>query len=73
MSKKKIDTQNPGINEPTLKLENDTLLNHTRQELVELAKNLSNGKYKKNSLQRDKLMHLLVKQLSATDAQNSTG
>lgn len=73
MSKKRINRQNSGISESSLKLENDTLLNHSRQELIELAKNLSSGKYEKNSRQRDKLMQLLFNQFSTPDAPNSTG
>lgn len=69
MSKDKPNEQIQGINEPPLRQENDSLLNLTRQELFELAKNLSKGKYKKDSRQRDNLMQLLVKQLSGTDAQ----
>lgn len=73
MSKNIIDKQNPGISDPSLKLESDTLLNHSREELIELAKNLSSGKYEKNSRQREKIMQLLFKQYSAPDASNSKG
>lgn len=50
-----------------LPFETDSLLNHSRKELIQLAKNLSNGKFKKDSEQRDKLMQLLVKQLSSLE------
>lgn len=73
MPKKRLNRQNSGKSEPSLKLESDTLLNHSRQELIELAKNLSSGKYEKNSRQRDKLMQLLFNQFSTPDAPNSTG
>lgn len=49
-------------------LETESLLNHSRQELIELARNLSKGKYKKDSRQREKIMQLLVKQLSPPEA-----
>jgi hypothetical protein len=49
-------------------LEIESLLNKSRQELKELAKNLYNGKYQKNSRQREKIMQLLVQQLSSTEA-----
>jgi len=52
----------------TEKFETESLLNHSRQELIELARNLSNGKYHRNSQQRDKIMQLLVKQLSSPEA-----
>lgn len=53
--------------EQKLPFDTESLLNHSRQELIELAKNLSNGKYKKNSPQRDKILQLLVKQLSSLE------
>lgn len=43
----------------------ESLLNHSRQELIQLARNLSKGKYQRNSRQREKIMQLLVKQLSS--------
>lgn len=46
----------------------ESLLNHSRQELIELAKNLSDGKFEKDSQQRDKIMQMLVKQLSSLEA-----
>lgn len=46
----------------------DSLVNHTRQELNELARNLLNGKYQRNSRQREKIMQLLVKQFSSAEA-----
>ena len=49
-------------------LEIESLLNKSRQELKELAKNLYDGKYQKNSRQRDKIMQLLVQQLSSAEA-----
>lgn len=49
-------------------LEIESLLNKSRQELKELAKNLYNGKYQKNSRQRDKIMQLVVQQLSSAEA-----
>lgn len=48
--------------------ETESLLNRSRQELIELARNLSDGKYKKDSRQRENIMQLLVKQLSSAEA-----
>jgi len=48
-------------------LETESLSNRSRQELIELAKNLSDGKYKKDSRQRENIMQLLVKQLSSSE------
>jgi|GEM_PF-1114780 hypothetical protein len=48
-----------------LQFDTESLLNDSRQELIELAKNLSDGKYQKNSRQRTKLMQLLVKQIKS--------
>lgn len=45
----------------------ESLLHKSTQELNDLAKNLLNGKYQKNSWQRDKIMQLLVKQLSSPE------
>lgn len=67
-----MDSKNKTRNKESIErspvLETESLLNHSRQELLELARNLSNGKYKKDSLQREKIMQLLVKQLSSAEA-----
>ncbi len=47
--------------------ETESLLNYSRKDLIELARSLSNGRIKKDSKQRDKLMQLLVKQLSSLE------
>lgn len=61
--------KNKNINEPTEErsdgLDIESLLHKSTQELNDLAKNLLNGKYQKNSWQREKIMQLLVKQLSS--------
>lgn len=49
-------------------LDIESLLHKSTQELNELARNLLNGKYQKNSWQREKIMQLLVKQLSSLEA-----
>lgn len=62
------ENENRRLIEQTDELEIESLLNKSRQELKELAKNLYNGKYQKNSRQRDKIMQLLVQQLSSAEA-----
>lgn len=47
--------------------ESESLMNYSRRELKEMAKNLSDGKYQNNSQQRDKILQLLVEQLSTLD------
>lgn len=64
---KPVATKDNTQNNDSAQYETESLSNHTRQELKELAKNLSDGKYQKHSPQRDKLMKLLVKQLSFLD------
>lgn len=62
--------KNKNKNEPTKlsdELDIESLLHKSTQELNDLAKNLLNGKYQKNSRQRDKIMQLLVKQLSSQE------
>lgn len=62
--------KNKNKNEPTKlsdELDIESLLHKSTQELNDLAKNLLNGKYQKNSWQRDKIMQLLVKQLSSQE------
>lgn len=46
--------------------ETDNICHHSRQELIELAKNLSSGKYESNSEQREKILKMLVKQLASS-------
>lgn len=48
----------------------DSFCQHTRQELIQFAKNLSSGKYKENSEQREKILKMLVNQL-ASPSENS--
>lgn len=62
------ENENRRLIEQTDEIEIESLLNKSRQELKELAKNLYNGKYQKNSRQRDKIMQLLVQQLSSAEA-----
>ncbi|HKL14237.1 MAG TPA: hypothetical protein VJ915_01305 [Balneolaceae bacterium] len=64
----KNDNAHDGLVNQPEKIETDSLLNHSRQELIELARNLLNGKYQRNSQQREKIMHLLVEQLSSAEA-----
>jgi hypothetical protein len=66
--KNKKETKNRMPIEQFEELEIESLLNKSRQELKELAKNLYDGKYQKNSRQRDKIMQLLVQQLSSAEA-----
>lgn len=47
------------------RLEADCFCHHSRRELIELAKNLSSGKYKNDSEQREELLKMLVKQLAS--------
>lgn len=61
----KNKTRNKESIERSTVLGTESLMNHSRQELLELARNLSNGKYKKDSLQREKILQLLVNQLSS--------
>ncbi len=66
-----MEEKNKNKNEPTAErsdgLDIESLLHKSTQELNDLAKNLLNGKYQKNSWQRDKIMQLLVKQLSSPE------
>ena len=57
-----------GAAEQVINHETELLMNHSSLELKKLAKNLSDGKYQKNSLQRDKILQQLVKQLSSPKA-----
>lgn len=47
-------------------LDADSFRHHSRQELVQLAKNLSSGKYKENSEKREKILKMLVEQLASS-------
>ena len=64
----KNENAHDGLVKQSEKIETESLLNHSRQELIELARNLLNGKYQRNSHQREEIMQLLVKQLSSAEA-----
>ena len=64
----KYDNAYDGLLKQSEKIETESLLNHSRQELIELARNLLDGKYQRHSQQREKIMQLLVKQLSSAEA-----
>lgn len=63
----KSNNHYPNNKDDLLNNETESLNNHSKQELRKLARNLSEGKYKNDSHQRDKLMQLLVKQLSSLE------
>ena len=60
----KSDNHYPNNKDDIINSETESLNNHSKQELRKLAQNLSEGKYKNDTDQRDKLMQLLVAQLS---------
>jgi hypothetical protein len=62
--------QKPESENQQMQFDTESLLNHTRQELIELAKNLSDGKYQKHSRERARLMQMLVKQISSLEQQH---
>lgn len=66
--KEKNNNRNETPSEQYDGLDIESLLHKSAQELNDLANNLMNGKYQKNSWQRDKIMQLLVKQLFSPEA-----